>query len=118
MSKKVRWEGVGAMQKRMDAYERRMKEAVVRLARRWAPELENYAKRNHPWQNQTGNAGQGLHAWLDIMTDVIRLYLSHGVAYGLALETKYGGKYAIIWPTLEQHLPALAQSLERAFGRR
>jgi hypothetical protein len=112
----MKWEGVETMQHNIDEYERRMKAEIVKLAQRWAIELQNYARANRPWQDQTHAAKLGLHAWVDVMIDVIRLYLSHGVEYGVDLETKYAGRYAIIWPTIEAHLEPIRTSIETAFG--
>jgi hypothetical protein len=111
MSRNIRWEGADDMQRRMDDYER-----LMMRENRWAVELENYAKRNRPWQDQTHAAKLGLHAWVDVMLDMIRIYLSHGVDYGMDLELKWSGKYAIIWPTIEAHLDDIRQSIETAFG--
>jgi hypothetical protein len=112
----VRWEGVDDMKTRMDEYERLMMREIKNLAQRWAVELENYAKQNRPWQDQTHAAKLGLHGWVDVMIDLIRINLSHGVEYGSDLELKWSGKYAIIWPTIEAHLDEIRRSIETAFG--
>ncbi|MDQ7034353.1 MAG: hypothetical protein Q9P01_05810, partial [Anaerolineae bacterium] len=58
-----------------------------------------------------------LHAWVDeLSNDTVRLYLSHGlVDYGIYLETKYAGRYAIIWPTIQRHLPEIQKMLQEIF---
>jgi hypothetical protein len=65
--------------------------------------VQDYARRNAPWHDRTGNARNGLHA--DYIGDrdgdrhVIRVY--HTVPYGIWLEIRWAGKYAIIWPTVQ-----------------
>ena len=67
-----------------------------------APRVAEYMKRNAPWNDRTGDARAGLGA--DFVGDryfggsYLRLY--HGVPYGIFLETRFAGKYAIIAPTL------------------
>lgn len=114
---KARWEGADDVKRKMSDYERKVIFAVGQVAKYFEPVLETYAKENAPWQDQTANARQSLHAYSrNLGNDVVRLYLSHGVDYGIALETKYGGRYAIIWPTLEQHIPQIRDMLKEIFG--
>lgn len=81
-----------------------------------AQEMVQYAQTNHPWQNQTGNAEAGLQA------SVVRqgetswtIFLGHGtdVSYGLWLEVRWGGKYAIILPTLQYFAPRIGDASVR-----
>lgn len=94
------------------------------IASHWCEEAETYAKRNHPWQNRTGDAERGLYATIAGMEeDRIVMVLSHSVPYGVYLETakKFGGilnsKYAIVRPTLQIYAPKLAQDLQGFLNR-
>lgn len=81
-----------------------------------ANEMVEYAQSNHPWTNRTGNAEAGLQA------SVVRqgptswtILLGHGpqVSYGLWLEVRHGGKFAIILPTLQYFAPRLGGAVVR-----
>ena len=70
-------------------------------------EVLQYAKDNAPWQDQTGNARNGLEVEVySSGTDVI-MDLYHTVDYGLWLEVIQNGEYATIMPTLEQFAPTV-----------
>ena len=89
----------------------RKKAGLYALLQNWAGQLESYAKLNAPWTDRTGHARQGLHAGVDIQDDQFVLYLSHGVEYGIWLELKNSGKYAIVRPTVEAHLSRIRQTV-------
>jgi hypothetical protein len=81
-----------------------------------ANEMVAYAQENHPWQNRTGDAEGGLQA------SVVRqgptswtIFLGHGsdIDYGLWLEVRWGGKFAIILPTLQYFAPRLGNAVVR-----
>lgn len=75
-----------------------------------AQEMVAYAQANHPWQNQTGAAERGLQARVVRQSPTEwTIFLGHGddVDYGLWLEVRWGGKYAIILPTLQYFAPRL-----------
>lgn len=64
-------------------------------------EVEAYAQTHAPWEDQTGAARAGLHAEVGIEGTDVTLSLMHSVDYGVYLELKDNGQYAIIMPTLE-----------------
>lgn len=93
------------------------------ITERHALAAEGYMKVNAPWTDRTGNARNGLTATADLSqagsgTYIIHLY--HKVPYGIWLETRFAGRYAIIWPAVEHEAPlfqADANQLMRAmFG--
>ena len=63
--------------------------------------LEDYAKANAPWNDRTGNARRGLKGeFKRLSATEFQVELSHSVHYGVFLEFGFGGRYAIIEPTL------------------
>jgi hypothetical protein len=86
-------------------------------AQSMAPEVENYMKINAPWQDQTSNARNGLAARAYRDQDEIGIVLYHQVTYGIWLETRFGGKYAIINPTIEAMSPKVMARFERILDR-
>lgn len=87
-------------------YRQRIEAGIVAIARRWAPEIEAYMKAEAPWTDRTGNARQGLHTEVNHMAGVmVEIVLAHGVEYGLWLEIRHAGAYAIVNPSLDQFAP-------------
>jgi len=115
---RIDWGGSDeAMLRAMGAYARAVLKAVHQVAEYWQAVFEAYAKEHAPWTDRTSNARQSLHAWIDdLSNDVVVLYLSHGMHYGIFLERRWAGKYAIIWPTIEAHLAQIAAMLRGIFG--
>lgn len=113
----VRWTGTDQIKNNMTAYGEKARQAVYELAQFFAPILETYAKQNAGWTDRTANARQSLYAVATkLAEDAVSLRLSHGVNYGVFLEVRWQGKYAIIWPTLQAHFEEIRQALQRIFG--
>lgn len=74
--------------------------------------VQNYARRNATWTDRTSNARNGLTAKYDGGRDrhVIRLF--HTVPYGIWLEVRWAGKYAIIVPTIEAEGQRIMKGLQ------
>lgn len=95
-------------------YASEVRKAVISLLDYYAALVEAEAKTNAPWVDRTGNARQGLRGWVQENPDAVRLILQHSiVTYGVFLELKNGGRYAIILPTLEARYGELMNDLRR-----
>jgi hypothetical protein len=113
----MRWEGVQQFNQGFTDYERRVNQAVFQVGQYWAAVFEEYAKIHGPWEDQTSNARQSLHGFVEQLSgDTVRIYLSGGVFYQIWLEVKWQGRYAIIWPTIERHLEEIRLMLQRIFS--
>src|SRR5262245_15447723 len=77
----------------------------------FARRVEQYAKENAPWEDRTGDARQGLKATGEQRLVYYAITLFHTVDYGIWLEVRWDGKYAIILPTLEAMGPELMREL-------
>lgn len=89
-----------------DELDRRLAAAVEY----WTPVTEGYARMNAPWTDRTGNARNGLRA--EPFHDQGRAHgvqLSHSVPYGIWLEVRHEGRFAIIVPTIKVQGRALMQ---------
>lgn len=75
----------------------------------FAQQCEAYMKLNAPWEDRTGDARSGLSATPDEneAKGNLGIELAHGVEYGVFLEFKFGGRDAIIIPTMEIMGPEL-----------
>ncbi len=74
----------------------------VRALLEWYAEYaENYMKDNAPWEDRTGAARDGLSADVRGSVTAPELVLYHTVSYGVWLEIRWNGRYAIIGPTID-----------------
>lgn len=113
MSSWVEWRGQREVKQAMGRYMQDVRTKIIELADRWAVEFENYAKDNRPWSDRTSNARQALFSLVETGDGKVIIYLSHGVEYGVWLELKNQGRYAIIMPTLEHYYAQVQQSYKR-----
>jgi hypothetical protein len=95
----------------------KVRRAAIITAESCAPDVENYMKMNAPWQDQTGNARNGLFARPYVEGDNIGIELGHSVPYGIWLEVRWDGKYAIIQPTLDEMGPFVMRRFNRLLDR-
>jgi hypothetical protein len=122
-------------------YAKQVKAALYAIAGKWGQEVQDEARIDAPWQNRTGHARSGIFYAVDglgmgklepeisaeiksLMTDtsvetgednLLIIVVSHTVFYGKFLETKNGGKYAIIMSKIEDNLPRLEQMVQKVF---
>ena len=80
-----------------------------------AEKVQAYAQENAPWEDQTGAAREGLTAIVDLGGLRHAIILYHTVEYGIWLEIKHSGLYAIILPTIEVMGPQVMLELQGAF---
>lgn len=65
------------------------------------PRTEAYMRLNAPWQDQTGNARNGLRAEAVHEIGSHGIDVFHSVPYGIWLEVRFEGRYQIILPTVK-----------------
>ena len=80
----------------------RFHSALAALMEFQAPRVQGYAQTNAPWQDQTGNARQGLTARAGSNEEEHFIDLFHTMPYGIYLETRWSGRYQIIAPTIQK----------------
>ena len=80
----------------------------------FAKRVEQYAKDNAKWDDRTGDARSGLTALGQQRLSTYTITLFHTVDYGIWLEVRWAGKYAIILPTIQAMGPELMRELELA----
>lgn len=104
--------------KGIDQLDERTDRGVAGVVEYWDSRIEAYMRVNAPWTDRTGNARAGLFAkaghekgqrhWID---------LGHRVPYGIWLEVRFGGKYAIVLPSLILFGPKIMNTLNKLFAR-
>lgn len=68
-----------------------------------ASNMQNFARLNRPWKDQTGNARAGLNGgsyWEN--AEILKIYIAHSMEYGVFLELANSGNYAILEPTIRE----------------
>lgn len=97
--------------------DKKFQEAAWITAQRSAPDVENYMKDNAPWHDITGNARNGLTARAFQEGTDVGIDLAHSVSYGIYLEARWSGRFAIIQPTIDAMGPVVMRRFERLLGR-
>lgn len=77
----------------------------------------DWMKTNAPWTDRTGNARQTLGAYSVHGDDFHEIHLHGGMPYQIWLETRFGGRYAIIWPAVKFQGLALMNQLRGLANR-
>lgn len=105
------------LRKNLGAAEKKFQRAATLATNSMAPVAENYMKTNAPWQDQTSNARNGLAARAYTDGNEYGIILFHQVPYGIYLETRWSGRYAIINPTIEALGPQVMERFNRILER-
>lgn len=80
-----------------------------------APRAEAFAKREASWTDRTSNARNGLFATSERGSGVWRIIVAHGVPYGIWLEVRFSGRYAIIQPTIAHEGPEVMKTIAAGY---
>jgi hypothetical protein len=93
---------------------------MVSTAKLIAPRAQGWMRNNATWIDQTGNARNGLFATVQTATNEVAIVLYHSVPYGIWLEVRWSGRYAIINPAIQywgpKYFALLAQSMFKGSG--
>ena len=106
----IRWY-YNTLTPRMAIFTTVMEEGVGEYMQRQTDDIEEYMKANAPWQDRTGMARDGLTAEYVEEGHKHMIYLYHTVDYGIWLEIRWNGRYAIIEPTVHEYSPAIMRNL-------
>ena len=96
----------------------RTEKALMAYGKTAAALLQGEAQKNRPWMDRTAQARQRIKGYC-VKTDTgVRIYLAHGVNYGVFLEFSNEKKYAIIYPTLRRKGPEIISAAVRVVSRK
>lgn len=103
------WAGTVEITQNMQRYGEAIKDTMLSIGESVAPRMETDAKHEAKWQDHTANARQSLNgrAWQTDNGDVTIIQLSHGVFYGLFLEVRNQGRFAIVIPMMQRYYPII-----------
>lgn len=83
-----------------------------------AAEMEAYAKQNAPWTDRTGNARRTLSGFvLQQDENTMLVGIAGHMYYSPDLEMRYGGRYAILGPTVDMYVPNIMRAVVSAAVR-
>lgn len=80
-------------------------------------EIGQWMKDNAPWEDQTGAAREGLTASRTHEGFKQVIYVYHTVDYGIWLEVRWNGRYAIIVPAMEHFNDVMGSGLTGLLGK-
>lgn len=98
MARKLRIE-MREIQANLGRFDGRANDAIAKVFQYQQNAAENRLRTSAPWTDRTTNARNSLFAKADREETVHTLLLSHGVSYGIFLETMQHGRYGVIVPT-------------------
>ena len=108
----IEWNGqLDQMSERILNLARNLVRAVRELGEAFAARIQSAAQDGAPWTDRTGNARQGLTAQSFAGDTMLKIVLFHTMSYGIWLEIRFGGRYAIIMRTLQEFFPQLMSAL-------
>lgn len=106
-----------ALLNRLRTFDSRADRALSVIMRYHATRATAYARQNAPWTDRTSNARNGLNAVAESGSKSHRIIIAHTVPYGIFLEVRWAGRYAIIRPTVDHEGPEVMKTVEGLFGR-
>lgn len=107
------WRLEGDMEARLNQFGPDVKRGMVAAANYVAPLAEAHMKANAPWTDRSTNARDGLKARTVVSTNKVAIVLYHSVPYGVFLEIRWGGRFAIIEPTIMVMAPKFVEAIGR-----
>ena len=112
------WQGLSDVAENLGDYGIKVGNDAKKAADQLAAEMLAWAKDNAPWEDD--GAETGVHARDALQAGVVwnsessfTIFLGHGptIFYGIWLEVRWGGKFAIILPTIYQFAPHLGDRI-------
>lgn len=99
-------------------FDGRLDKGVAGVMEYWDSRMEAHMKTKAKWTDRTGNARNGLRAKaFHNPRKSHGVDLWHSVPYGLWLEVRWAGRYAIVIPTIKEYTPKVMNMLNKLFAR-
>lgn len=96
---------------RLEKLDPQMREAIHMIFDYWKLTAESEMKAGARWTDRTGNARAGLISDVESQENQWTLYFASMATYGIWLEIRWSGKYAIVGPTMNSIGPKLAKMI-------
>lgn len=101
----------------LDEFDDNAVRAIHFVLKYWVAQSMSMMKTGARWTDDTGNARQGLLAKDFPDGDGGSLVLWHSMPYGIWLEVRWSGRYAIVGPVLNQVAPRVLKMAGEAVMR-
>lgn len=110
----VLWTGLEIMANNINKRGNSLNASRRRAVESLATQMEDWAKDNASWSDNTGDAREFLHVSVhhNESQDMSTVSIAHGVGYGLWLELMQDGRFAIILPTIEHFAPLMMATVK------
>lgn len=108
---------LGSLRTNINAVPQKVERLIAGVLLRQENVSTGYMKTNARWTDRTSNARNGLHSVYSIEGDTHILTLTHGVPYGIWLEVRYAGRYAIILESVQKGGADVMRLLSNGLGR-
>lgn len=95
----------GDLKANVDDLDNHIRKGVIAAANFIAPKAEAYMKQNASWTDRSSAARNGLKAKVQTTPASVAIVLYHSVDYGVWLEIRWAGKYAIVRPAVQAMAP-------------
>lgn len=106
-----------ALLNQLGTFNARMDRAITATMGYHATRAVAYARINAPWKDRSTNARNGLFATAVRAAPRYAIVIGHRVPYGIWLETKWSGRYAIIRPTIDHEGPEVMMTIATLYGK-
>ena len=118
----VGWQGLADVAENIEQYGIQVQGNVQEAAEKLAEEMLQWAKQNAPWEDEdpphvAPGAREALQSGVVWESDTrFVIWLGHGkdIFYGIWLEVRFGGKFAIILPTIMHFAPQIGDRIRTA----
>ena len=105
------------LEARLKTFDAKVERAIAGAVTMHASRAQSYARQNAPWTDRTSNARNGLFAKAEKRGRSYRITIGHSVPYGVWLEVRFSGRYAIIRPTIDHEGPAVMRTITGLLNR-
>ncbi|ACQ52844.1 hypothetical protein EXN65_13115 [Clostridium botulinum] len=101
----------------LSEFETQSKTAISRYADIAAKKLEEDAKKNAPWKDQSGKDIETIKGGKQWKGDKCNIYITGNEDYYPSLELCNDKKYAILKPTIDKLSPQILKGMSNLFGK-
>lgn len=98
----------------LDSFDDQAMRAIKMVMEFWAARAVTQMRQNARWTDRTANARNGLASKTYVDSESASLVLYHTMPYGIWLEVRWSGQYAIIGPTLNDLAPKVLRMVGQA----
>lgn len=115
----IQFTGLDALAQSIQQHDQKVKRYIGAQFLRAEGEATTYAKQNAPWTDRSGNARAGLFAKASAVNggEAFELVMAHSMFYGIYLESRFSGKFAILMPTINYIGQLLINRIAAGLGK-